>query len=335
MPVDVTIPVQELTDVASARREALEVARLAGLDQNAAGAVGIVVTEAATNLLKHGGGGDLIARQLRGGEHPVLEIVAMDRGQGMADTARCSEDGYSTAGSPGNGLGAIARLSLFHHIYSLPGSGTVLVAHVGKHFSPPDFVQVGALSLPYPGEPVCGDAWGVHTSPRRCRLVVADGLGHGLLASEAARAAVGLMTDDRATSALLLMDAMHQRLRPTRGAAVAIADIDFAADELSFTAIGNIAGCIVHPLNARRQMISMNGTVGHQMHTPRTYTYPLPPGSLVILHSDGLSTHWSLDKYPGLLGCGASVIAAVLMRDFRRTRDDATVVVVRAAEPSS
>lgn len=335
MPVDVTIPVQEQTDVASARRQAVEMARLSGLDQNEAGAVGLVVTEAATNLIKHGGGGDIIARKLQRGQNPVLEIVAMDRGKGMANIGRAFEDGYSTAGSPGTGLGAIARCSLFHQMYSVPGQGTVLVAHVGKKASAADLVEVGAISLPYPGEEVCGDAWGLRASARRCRLVIADGLGHGLLASNAARSAVELLTDDRVPEALVLLDAMHTRLRPTRGAALAIADIDFAAAELTFAGVGNIAGSILHDSGARRQMVSMNGIVGHQMPKTQSYKYPLPAGSVVILQSDGLTAHWSFEKYPGLLACDTSVIAAVLMRDFRRSRDDATVVVVRAAETSA
>lgn len=332
MAVDLLITVQELTDVASARRQSLEMARLSGLGPSEAGAVGIVVTEAATNLIKHGGGGDIIARKLQRGQDPVLEILALDRGKGMADPARCFEDGYSTAGSPGTGLGAIARSSLFHQVYSIPGRGTVLVAHVGKRSSEPDFVQAGAISLPYPGEQVCGDAWAWRTSRGRCRLMIADGLGHGLLASNAARAAADMVTDDRVPETLALMEAMHSKLRPTRGAAVAIADMDFAAAELTFVGVGNIAGSILHESGARRQMVSMNGTVGHQMPRAQIYRYPLPAHSMVILQSDGLTTHWGFEKYPGLLACDTTVIAAVLMRDFRRSRDDATLVVVRAVE---
>ena len=47
------------------------------------------------------------------------------------------------------------------------------------------------------------------------------------------------------------------------------------------------------------------------------------------MHSDGLTAHWSLDGYPGLAERDPLMVAAVLYRDFRRVRDDATVLVLR------
>jgi hypothetical protein len=128
------------------------------------------------------------------------------------------------------------------------------------------------------------------------------------------------------------LNAMHGRLRSGRGAAIAIVDIDFANATASFAGVGNVSGCVVADATPRRQMVSINGTVGHEMRKTQTYTYPLPPHCLVILHSDGIATSWSLDKYPGLATRSTSLIAAVLIRDFRRIRDDATVVVVRQAQ---
>ena len=65
------------------------------------------------------------------------------------------------------------------------------------------------------------------------------------------------------------------------------------------------------------------------MGRARQYEYPFEPDWLLILHSDGLSANWSFDKYPGLFHRHPSVIAGVLFRDFRRQRDDATVIVMR------
>jgi hypothetical protein len=48
------------------------------------------------------------------------------------------------------------------------------------------------------------------------------------------------------------------------------------------------------------------------------------------MHSDGVSNRWSLDAHEGLIGRHPAVVAAVLLRDFGRGRDDATVVVVRS-----
>jgi hypothetical protein len=197
-----------------------------------------------------------------------------------------------------------------------------------------DWFEIGAISVPYPGETVCGDAWAMRASEGRGRLMVADGLGHGLYASEAAARAVDLLNDDRSPGLCELLEDVHLRLRCTRGAAVAIADLDYATGTATFTGVGNIAGSIVSGMDQnqmiRRQMVSMNGTAGHEVRRVQKYDYPLPKDSLVVLHSDGLTTHWSLDKYPGLFSHSASVIAAVLLRDCRRQRDDATVIVLRA-----
>ena len=44
------------------------------------------------------------------------------------------------------------------------------------------------------------------------------------------------------------------------------------------------------------------------------------------MHSDGLSAHWAVEAYPGLVSVDPALIAAVLCRDHRRTYDDVTVV---------
>lgn len=326
---DFLIVVQENTHVALARRKALEAAKLASLSESDCGAVGIVVTEAATNLLKHAGGGEIIVRFCR--DYPAsLEILAIDRGKGMSNPARCMVDGYSTAGSPGTGLGAIHRLSQYDDIYSVPELGTVLMARIGPASAPASTssFMIGSICAPVPGEEISGDAWILQNSGDCCRLVVADGLGHGPGAAEASQAAMRAARENMSASPVSFIDIAHSRLRPTRGAALAIAEIRLGEGRVVFSGAGNIAGSIVSEGVPRRQMVSMNGTAGHDIRTPQEFFYPWKPGSWLILHSDGLKSQWSLDRYPGLLQRHPSIIAGVLFRDFRRGRDDATVVVV-------
>ena len=103
--------VTDASQVAEARRLVAQRARLAGVTTARLGDVAIVVTELATNLLKHAGGGHSLASHRDDGDGAGLELLALDRGSGMTDVGRCMDDGYSTAGSPGTGLGAIARLA--------------------------------------------------------------------------------------------------------------------------------------------------------------------------------------------------------------------------------
>jgi hypothetical protein len=52
---------------------------------------------------------------------------------------------------------------------------------------------------------------------------------------------------------------------------------------------------------------------------------------VLIMHTDGLTSHWSLEQSPGLGRRHPTIIAAVLYRDFSRHRDDVTVFVAREA----
>jgi anti-sigma regulatory factor (Ser/Thr protein kinase) len=272
---DLLISVVENTHVAAARRLVLERAKGAGMSERDLGAAGIVVTEAATNLLKHGGGGEIIAQIT----DSMLTILALDRGRGMVSIPRCSEDGYSTAGSPGTGLGAIGRLTNGMDIYSAPGVGTVLLAQIGeaKPPQPGSIFTTGAICAPAPGEDTSGDAWIQQSSPTGCRMVIADGLGHGPGAAEASRPAIQAAIENPSLTPAALLDVAHARLRPTRGAALSIAEVRLGEGKVVFSGVGNVAGFVVSSPKTRRQMVSMNGTAGHQIRTPQEFLYPWEP----------------------------------------------------------
>src|SRR6185436_1518023 len=111
MMAPVIVRVDDSSHVAAARRAAADLAWRLHFDETTAGRLALVVTELATNLVKHGGGGEVMLRQVDVAPAGFVEVVALDRGPGMANVTRCLEDGYSTAGSPGTGLGAVQRLS--------------------------------------------------------------------------------------------------------------------------------------------------------------------------------------------------------------------------------
>ena len=159
------------------------------------------------------------------------------------------------------------------------------------------------------------------------QILLADGLGHGPLAADAANRAKRVFGETRG-GPLILMEAMHRALQSTRGAAVAVAEIDPAGRSVRYCGVGNIAG-VIASANDSQHMVSMNGIVGHQAMRTREFTYRWDQNSLIVMHSDGISGRWQLSGYPGLAGRRASVIAAVLFRDLRKTSDDATVLVGR------
>ena len=335
----VWLPISDSSQVPGARRAAAALARRAGFSDAYADRAGLIATELGTNLVKHGGGGELYLHSVRDAlGADVLEVMALDKGQGIANTLLSLSDGYSTAGSAGTGLGAIRRLSDQFDLYSQPGRGTVVLSRLFFGPSPSGSrlktVAIGAVTRPKRGEEVCGDHWSATHQRGQWQFVVADGLGHGPLAAEAATQATRLFRTTRSRALPDLLAAIHDALRSTRGAAVAIADLDLGKQLVRFSGVGNIAGAVVSAAGTKN-MVSLNGTAGVEVRKVAEFSYPWPDDALLVLHSDGLVSHWNMDEYPGLSQRHPTVIAAVLCRDYDRGRDDVTIVVVKQVASSS
>lgn len=319
--------VADPSQVAEARRTAVNLARASGFDEAGTGRIALVATEMATNLLKHAGAGEIVIGRFADRDGMGVELLSLDKGPGIADLGRALDDGFSTAGSPGNGLGAIRRQADDFSVWSRSGLGMVAIArfHSGSGSGQ---VRLGAVGEPYPGETVSGDGWAVATVAGGPTLMMADGAGHGPAAAIAAEAAAAAFKEHGNDDCSRLMEAVHRALAPTRGAAVAIARADLRQRLVRFVGVGNIAGVLVDGSVVRR-MVSHNGTAGHIAPRIREFTYPWTGNPTIILHSDGLSAKWDLEAYPGLSASHPSLIAGVLFRDFRRGRDDASVVAMQ------
>jgi len=163
-------------------------------------------------------------------------------------------------------------------------------------------------------------------------LLIADGLGHGPLANTAASEAVRVFRGNRGVTLERLLDLMHAALRPTRGAAASLVQINLRTREVRFAGVGNVAGMILASPTTSQGMASHNGTLGHALRKAQGFTYPWPAGGVLVMHSDGLGSQWKLEKYPGLFRRHPALIAGVLYRDFNRGRDDVTVIAAREAD---
>ena len=315
-----------------ARRAAIGIATAASMDEADTGRVALVVTEVATNILKHAGKGYVLLKSIEESEGgPGVEIIGLDRGRGMPDLAECLRDGFSTAGSPGTGLGAISRLASHWDVYTAPERGTAIVARVLRKgngaLGQPAFCA-GAIRTPAPGESQCGDDWAVLSNPDGLAVLVVDGLGHGPEAAKAAAAAVRVFCPGEPPDAVLRR--VHLASQSTRGVAASCAAINFDAQTLEFAGVGNVAGLLAWP-GGTKNLIGQNGTLGGQIGRVRTNAYAWARNACLIMHTDGLTTSLSPQAYPGLLTRDPSLIAAVLYRDFVRGRDDATILVIREA----
>jgi len=335
MTEPVALPILESSQAGEARRIAIALASRLGFNETERGKVGIVVTEVANNLVRHATDGKLLLQPLTRNNIEGIEILALDKGPGMSNISECLRDGFSTAGTPGTGLGAISRLSAFFDIYSVPNVGTACLAQLWASPLPtsqPDSnLESGVVCLPKTGEEISGDAWAIDQDSGRSLVLVADGLGHGPQAALASREAVRIFRANLGRSPKEIVEAAHAALRSTRGAALAIAEIDVERLTVRFAGVGNISGTIFSPEKSN-SMVSYNGTVGHEVRKIQEFIYQWPKGGLLVMHSDGLGTQWRLDRYPGLTAKHPSLIAGVLYRDFNRGRDDVTVLVAREGE---
>ncbi len=324
----ISVAVNEASQVAEARRQAATLADHNGFSATDTGRVALVATELGTNLVKHGRGGEMLIGAFEDGGGGGIELIALDRGPGISNVEACLRDGYSSAGTGGNGLGAVIRQSHVVDIASWPGVGTAILARLQpgapKPRRAPSHSGWGAVSVAMPGQEVCGDSWSV-LADGNVMLFLADGLGHGQDAAEASVEAVRLFHRFNGHRLPTLLDYVHGGLRTTRGAAVSIARFDPPDRRVAFAGIGNVAGALAADGNLKR-MVSMPGTAGHNARKIQAFDYPFDHG-LIVLNSDGISTNWTLGHYPNVQSVHPALIAAILYRDFSRRRDDATVLV--------
>lgn len=348
-----SITVKEISSIGEVRRCAIELATSLNFPEIEIANIAIIANEATNNLIKHStSGGEIILDAFRyNSSHVAINLLALDKGPGIVNIEECLKDGYSTTKTQGSGLGAIQRLSTNFDVHTIPCLGTALwsqiVINFGSHnaakinkeqFLKNEFWDVGSICIPVWPEKLCGDGWAIEVMPDNLQAscLVVDGLGHGEGAHEASNEAITIFNDAKGMNIPIeaLFQKIHAGLRKTRGAAAAIAKLDLMHDELEYVGIGNISGTLLTK-NTRKSLASFNGIVGHGIKKIQTFTYSLPKDFILCMYSDGLITHWEIEKYIGLLDKPAKIIAGVLYRDYIRKKDDITITILKRNHPKS
>lgn len=322
--------VTDESSVGAVRRTALMAAQRLDFNETQSGELALLATEASRNVLVHGRGGQVVLTGCRQRNDASARILAMDKGPGIQNLAQAMSDGYSTAGTMGGGLGAMKRMAGALEIFSGRG-GTIVFVQVGTAASPAA-LPVAGMAVPYPGERFCGDAWICDCGPERTVSLLVDGLGHGWEASEAAQEAVATFRKRLESKPGEILTYIHEALKKTRGAVAAVAEIRPREATLVYAGVGNISA-VVMSRGASRSLVSHNGTLGVATSRVQEFKSEWPADGVLVLHSDGLHSRWDLSSsnYAGLLARHPALIGGALLRDFRRERDDASVVVVKAA----
>ncbi|WP_082975408.1 SpoIIE family protein phosphatase [Mycobacterium sp. 1245805.9] len=160
---------------------------------------------------------------------------------------------------------------------------------------------------------------------------VVDGLGHGPDAAAAALRAVDVVKRSGSERLEVLMQLCHRVLDGTRGVAMTLARIDFAAGTLSWTGVGNVTAELVAKAPTGIQIRSSarltGGIVGYRMPEIRpAQVVSIRPGDLLVMTTDGIAEDY-LEHID--FAASAVVIAEGLLAKHARETDDAMVLAAR------
>lgn len=319
-------PIDDASRVGEARRHGAVLTSQLGWSDVDAGRLSLVVNELGTNLHRHARRGRLLVSSQPLADE--VEVISIDEGPGINDLERCMRDGYSTGGTPGTGLGTVKRQAQDFDIHSSIPHGTVAVARVRRGAARERSIAFGAISVCAPGEVTCGDGWSVCVDETRGSVMLADGLGHGPDARIAAKAALAVFEREPFGALAPMLQEAHTELRTTRGAAVFVLKLDAEANTIRSAGAGNVVARLISGVTDK-SLLSQHGTVGIQIRRVEEIASDWPPHALLIVHSDGIETRWSTDLLMPVLGRDPALVAAILLRDHCRGRDDATVVVLK------
>jgi serine/threonine protein phosphatase PrpC len=185
-------------------------------------------------------------------------------------------------------------------------------------------IEVGSACRPRPGERACGDQLLVVREEPRFLVALADGLGHGPAACEAARAVIGAVAEQPWQPLPAIAQACHQAAAHTRGAALMLMRLDAAAREAACVGVGNVELSAVTREAVRP--VPAAGIVGGRMRTVRETVLRIHEGDLFVLHTDGISSRFSPEE---LRTMDAGAAARRLLASHGKTHDDAACIVVR------
>lgn len=329
-----TIEIRHETALDEARRAARSTAESVGFDSAACEDVALVTSELASNLARHAGGGQLVLTALTDGQRRGLQVESLDSGPGIANVEQAMADGFSTGGSLGFGLGVANRLMDELDIQSHRGGGTHVVCRkwvrkpVASTRQCP--LATGAATRPHLSFTENGDAFVIRHWDESLLVGVIDGLGHGPYAYRAARTAWQYVETHFDSALENIFLGVGRACRATRGVVMALARFDWGRGRVTFASVGNIEARSLHG-SAPSHYLVRRGIIGVSAPKPMVEEYPWAPEDVMVMHSDGVPSHWKWDELPGLAEKPAGAIAQDLLRDLGKPDDDATVVVVRSA----
>jgi negative regulator of sigma-B (phosphoserine phosphatase) len=193
-------------------------------------------------------------------------------------------------------------------------------------------IEWATAGRPLPGEHVSGDQpIAIGIGDGAALFGVIDGLGHGPAAATAAQRAADALMRAHTERLEVLVQLCHRLLNGTRGAAMTLARVDFAAGTLTWTGVGNVAANLVAKdvtgVHIRSSARLAAGIVGYRMPEIKpAQVVPIRAGDLIVIATDGITEdHADYIDFAG----SAAVIAEEILGKHAKETDDALVLTAR------
>jgi len=198
----------------------------------------------------------------------------------------------------------------------------------------PSPIEWSVSSRRRPGEDVNGDLGLVRVVGGGVLVAAVDGVGHGVEAARATRAAGAVLREDASRDLVGLAEQCHEALRSTRGAAISLAFVCARAGTMTWLGVGNVEGRVVggdSPTKRPKGSLALqSGVAGHHLPRLTPATLPLVPGDLLLLATDGIAAAFA----DSLKTTGSTrAVGQRILSEHGRASDDALVVALRYLGP--
>jgi phosphoserine phosphatase RsbX len=189
-------------------------------------------------------------------------------------------------------------------------------------------IEWGLASQKMPGETISGDLHLVKPTDKGVLVAVADGLGHGSEAAEAARLAIDAVGDSAQGPLAQVLEHCSQQLRLTRGVVISLAFLNAFDGTMEWLGVGNVEGLLVRSQSsgncAIEALMLSQGVVGARLPRLRSTHVDVSPGDTLVFATDGIRR--GFEEQVHLPGVPGEIARDILERYWLGT-DDALVLV--------
>lgn len=334
------IKINSKFNIIAAQKEISAVCNQIGFSKKEIEEILLVISELGDNLLHYKIiNGRILYSIIQEKNKQAIEIISQDDGPGIANVQSVIEDGYSTSGSLGIGLGAVKRLMNEVKINSSSGNetslylqkkiGTTIITRKYLTLDTEEFDNKPNFSVycrSKIGEIYNGDNYFIKHYENLSLISVIDGLGHGKEAHIVSQEAREYLGDNFRDPLQDLINQLHHKFKHTRGAAISIARINPSKNKLKYVGIGNVQTRLYR--NRKSQtLLNYNGTIGRALRSFKILEYPWNKNNLLIMASDGISHNYNIEVNTDLFNQKPIIIAKYIFENFSKQHDDATILV--------